>query len=151
MGFPNPLGLLDKGVDIIRTAADRLIPDKGKRDEFKQQLALIAASTDADLAKHAATFESDVAKSQGAINLEEAKHKSLFVAGWRPFIGWVCGSSLAWHFVLYDILNWFVALFRASWMPPTMSGEDSLMMLITSMLGIGAMRSFEKSRGVNHK
>jgi hypothetical protein len=77
---------------------------------------------------------------QAQINEQEAKHRTIFVAGWRPFIGWVCGFALAYNFVLRDLLVWFVGVESA---PPALQMEH-LMTVLIGMLGLGGMRTFEK-------
>ena len=77
---------------------------------------------------------------QAQINEQEAKHRTIFVAGWRPFIGWVCGFALAYNFVLRDLLVWYVGVESA---PPALQLEH-LMTVLIGMLGLGGMRTFEK-------
>lgn len=77
---------------------------------------------------------------QAEINKMEAQHRTVFVAGWRPFIGWVCGFALAYNFVLRDLLIW---LFGPEGVPPALQMEH-LMTVLLGMLGLGGMRTFEK-------
>jgi hypothetical protein len=77
---------------------------------------------------------------QGEINKIEAQHRTIFVAGWRPFIGWVCGFALAYNFVLRDLLIWFLG---PEQVPPALQMEH-LMTVLVGMLGLGGMRTFEK-------
>lgn len=77
---------------------------------------------------------------QAEINKMEAQHRTVFVAGWRPFIGWVCGFALAYNFVLRDLLIWF---FGPETAPPALQMEH-LMTVLVGMLGLGGMRTFEK-------
>jgi hypothetical protein len=77
---------------------------------------------------------------QAEINKMEAQHRTVFVAGWRPFIGWVCGFALAYNFVLRDLLIWWVGPDTA---PPALQMEH-LMTVLVGMLGLGGMRTFEK-------
>jgi len=77
---------------------------------------------------------------QAEINKMEAQHRTVFVAGWRPFIGWVCGFALAYNFVLRDLLIWF---FGPEGVPPALQMEH-LMTVLLGMLGLGGMRTFEK-------
>ena len=77
------------------------------------------------------------------INKVEAAHKSLFVAGWRPFIGWVCGSGLAYNVLINPIAStWF-----------EMPAVDPAMLypVLMGMLGMGGLRTFEKTRGVSRE
>lgn len=77
---------------------------------------------------------------QGEINKIEAQHRTIFVAGWRPFIGWVCGFALAYNFVLRDLLVWW---FGPETAPPALQMEHLITVLV-GMLGLGGMRTFEK-------
>ena len=77
---------------------------------------------------------------QSEINKMEAQHRTIFVAGWRPFIGWVCGVALAYNFVLRDMLVWYMGAETA---PPALQMEH-LMTVLIGMLGLGGMRTFEK-------
>ena len=77
---------------------------------------------------------------QSEINKVEAQHRTIFVAGWRPFIGWVCGVALAYNFVLRDLLIWFLGQEQV---PPALQMEH-LMTVLVGMLGLGGMRTFEK-------
>lgn len=87
------------------------------------------------------------AKLQTEINKVEAGHRTIFVAGWRPYIGWVCGTALGWHFIVYDIVNWICATWYPHVAPPELASTESLMVLVTSLLGLGGMRTFEKYNG----
>jgi hypothetical protein len=84
---------------------------------------------------------------QVEVNKVEAANASVFVAGWRPFAGWVCGAGLAYTFILRPLLPWFVNLFGAT-VPelPAIDG-DALMTLLLGMLGLGGLRSFDKVKG----
>ena len=77
---------------------------------------------------------------QGEINKIEAQHRTIFVAGWRPFIGWVCGFALAYNFVLRVLFIWWVGPETA---PPALQMEHLITVLV-GMLGLGGMRTFEK-------
>lgn len=100
-------------------------------------------------------FTSDAEKLDRQIAMErlvqrsseiQAQHRSLFVAGWRPFIGWVCGFALAWHFIGYDLMSWVAVSFEIA-SPPQLLGTDSLISIVLSLLGLGGLRSFEKAIG----
>ncbi len=81
------------------------------------------------------------------INKVEAAHSSLFVAGWRPFIGWVCGCGFAFTFIVKPyVFPWFYADFPSLALIPEMDG--SLMELTMGMLGIAGLRSWEKNKGL---
>lgn len=84
---------------------------------------------------------------QTELNKIEASHRSVFVAGWRPFIGWVCGLALLYNFVLRDMLAWLILNtgLQAS-LPPDLAMEE-LMTVLLGMLGLGAFRTAEKMAG----
>lgn len=123
-------------IPALGTLVDRLIPDRAAAERAKADMeaALIKASNEAALA-------------QVEVNKIEAGHGSVFVAGWRPFIGWVCGAALAWAFIVGPVLSWSLAVLgiRES-LPPIMT--DNLFELVLAMLGLGGLRTFEKMRGV---
>jgi len=84
---------------------------------------------------------------QAEINRVEAAHKSVFVAGWRPFIGWVCGIALFYNFVLRDVLLWLAALTGAQNLAPPALQLDVLTTILYALLGLGGLRTFEKIQG----
>jgi hypothetical protein len=92
--------------------------------------------------------------AQIGVNNTEAQHASVFVAGWRPAIGWVGAAAMAYQFLLYPILTWVWALAQANGylpagtQPPPVLDADQLWVILSGILGIAGMRSFEKSRGV---
>lgn len=88
--------------------------------------------------------------AQIAVNAQEAQHTSLFVAGWRPFIGWVCGFAFTWTFLLYPILQFVVLVLGVPLdlsLLPVMDLSE-MMPVLLGMLGLGAMRSYERRNGV---
>ena len=77
---------------------------------------------------------------QTRINEIEAQHRTVFVAGWRPFIGWVCGVALAYNFVIRDLFIWAI---KPETIPPALQMEH-LMTVLLGMLGLGGLRTYEK-------
>lgn len=92
--------------------------------------------------------------AQIGVNNTEAQHASVFVAGWRPAIGWIGAAAMAYQFLLYPMLTWVWALAQANGylpagtQPPPVLDADQLWVILSGILGIAGMRSFEKSRGV---
>ena len=82
----------------------------------------------------------EIIELQTKINEIEAGHRTVFVAGWRPFIGWVCGVALAHNFVIRDLFIWITKTTDA---PPALQMEH-LMTVLLGMLGLGGLRTFEK-------
>ena len=91
-----------------------------------------------------------IAQQLGLVELEinkiEAAHKTVFVAGWRPFIGWVCGLALFYNFIARDLMVWALAFTTAD-MPPPPLHRDVLTTILYALLGLGGMRTFEKLHG----
>jgi hypothetical protein len=92
-----------------------------------------------------------IAQQPGLLQLEinkiEAAHKTVFVAGWRPFIGWVCGLALFYNFIARDLMVWALALTTADTPPPPLLHLDVLKTILYALLGLGGMRTFEKLQG----
>jgi len=111
----------------------------------------ISAEKKAELEQKAMELEFGMMKAQTDINLEEAKNPNLFVSGWRPFIGWMCGVSLWWQFMGNSIFEWIVKLLGKDIKPPVLNTEG-LITILLALLGLGTMRMVEKVRGVqqNH-
>ncbi|WP_281301145.1 MULTISPECIES: 3TM-type holin [unclassified Iodidimonas] len=131
MPLPLITGLADKLFGIV----DSLVTDK-------DQAALLKHELDMTLSK--------LNLAQMAVNAEEAKHGSLFVAGWRPFIGWVCGAALAWEFIGAPVGQWALtaAGLELTYALPQVASGD-LMELVLAMLGLAGLRSYEKRAGVS--
>lgn len=129
-------------LDIGNTLIQRLFPDPAQAAEAK--LKLIELQQNGELATLAA--DTDLAKGQLTVNVEEAKSASLFVAGWRPFVGWVCGTGFAIQ-VLGPLLTWITALFgHKTDFPPL---DFSVMgPTLATLLGVAGMRTYEKFKGV---
>lgn len=109
-----------------------------------------AARERAALDMQAELLKAAVAETQGQleVNKAEASNPSIFVSGWRPFIGWVGGISLAYNFILYPILSWILVIIDV--ITPLPKPElDTIMALVTALLGISASRSFDKWKGTS--
>ncbi len=124
--------MIDKFFKPISDLIGRAIPDKNKRMELE-------ASIKAQMI--------DLQKAQADINLEQAKHPSIFVSGSRPAILWICALGLAWQFFLAPLMNWAVVISGSSIQPPVINTEG-LMTLTLSLLGLGGLRTAEKWKGV---
>lgn len=86
--------------------------------------------------------------AQNAVNAAEAASPKLFIAGWRPFIGWVCGAGLSFQFIVGPLVTWIAALAKHAVAFPQLD-MGTLLTLLLGMLGLGGMRTFEKVSGVN--
>ncbi|WP_300456606.1 3TM-type holin [Desulfobacula sp.] len=137
-------GLLNIDLGNVIKTGGNLLDDLFTSDEERGELALQEKA-----------MANDLVKGQMEVNKAEAGHKSIFVAGWRPAVGWIGAVSLAYQFILYPLLLWFWSFGQAKkWIPitlnpPPMLDTGALLMVVTGMLGIGGMRSFDKVKGVN--
>lgn len=120
---------LSAGLDLVNTAINKIWPDKTEQE--KQQLAAAVM----------------IVQGQLDINKVEAANPSIFVSGWRPAIGWVCGSACAWNWIGLPIAK--LALDVAGH-PIELSPADmsEMMPILLGMLGLGGLRTVEKVKGV---
>lgn len=84
---------------------------------------------------------------QAELNKIEAGHRSVFVAGWRPFIGWVCGVALAYSFILRDLMAWIIINTGSTASVPPELAMEHLLTILLGMLGLGGLRTVEKMNG----
>ena len=94
-----------------------------------------------------ARIEQQAAALQTAINRTEARHRSVFVAGWRPFIGWVCGMALFWHFVVLPCLHFILASLAIEALSMPQFDMSELNTILFGLLGLGTLRTAEKAAG----
>ena len=85
--------------------------------------------------------------AQIEVNKAEASHKSMFVTGWKPVVGWVCAFALAYHFILQPIMVFAISIYGVSITLPEFD-MGSLMTILMGMLGLGGLRTFEKVKQV---
>ena len=120
--------LIDTVASIFKDYQDKKIT----KEELKFKLETFEAQN-----------EQDLRLAQIALNGEEAKHSSMFVAGWRPFLGWVCGLGFAMNFLIAPI-----GTFIANWMGYSIvfpqADVATMMPVLLGMLGLGGMRTYEK-------
>tara|TARA_B110000902_G_C14191719_1_gene544437 strand:+ start:840 stop:1241 length:402 start_codon:yes stop_codon:yes gene_type:complete len=115
---------------------DKFIEDKDVKNKLAHEVATMSE-------RHA----QELAKGQMEINKTEAAHKSLFVAGWRPAVGWTCCLGMASNFLLIPMANFALALAESEVVVPLLNTGE-MMPVLMGMLGLGAMRTYEKKQGV---
>jgi hypothetical protein len=126
--------------DFAGKVIDKIFPSKDEADKAK--LAMFQMQQQGELQKEQNDF--NLALEQIKTNAVEAASASKFVAGWRPFIGWTCGFSLAYNYILFPFYSYTAKLISVS--APAMPALDSgeLISLLMALLGLGAMRTYEK-------
>lgn len=130
----NPL-VLAPVLDIGKTLIERWFPDPEK-----------ARQAEAEFLRLAMEGELKQAVAQLEINAREAQHPSVWVAGWRPFFGWAGGAGFVYATILQPLLSWAASV--KGYPPPPALNLDLLWVVVTGMLGIGGLRTFEKAKGV---
>jgi hypothetical protein len=118
---------------------DKFIEDKDQKNALAHQIATMSE-------RHA----QELAKGQLEVNKAEAASNSLFVAGWRPAVGWVCVLGMASNFVLIPMVNFILALAESTVTVPLID-TSTMMPVLLGMLGLGAMRSAEKIKKVSRE
>jgi len=131
------LDLLGKLVDPVSNILDKVVEDKDQKARLAHEIATMAE-------RHA----QELAKGQIEINKEEAKSRNIFIAGWRPFVGWTCGLALFWHFLGLPVTLFVTGWFNLQHPPLPEFDMQSLMTVLLGMLGLGGMRTFEKFKGI---
>jgi len=117
---------------------DKFIPDQDTKIKLAHEIATMSE-------RHA----HELAKSQLEVNKVEAASRSTFVAGWRPFVGWTCGVALAYHFVLQPLILFGVTVAGVQMSPLPAFDMDTLLTVLLGMLGLGGLRTLEKTKGVS--
>ena len=112
----------------VSAILDKVIPDKDLREKLSHEIATMADKQ---------------MSAQIEVNKVEAAHKSIFIAGWRPACGWVCISALAYSTIISPILG--------IWFTVPVVDTSLLTTVLMGMLGLGAMRTFEKTKGVSRE
>ena len=125
------LGIADSVIGVAGKVLDKFVEDKDLKTKLEAELKQQVISLDL---------------AQAQANVERAKHSSVFVAGARPAIMWICAFALGWQYIGHPIVEWGVT----SWAPGTpipKINSEGLMTLTLSLLGLGGMRTAEKWKG----
>jgi hypothetical protein len=129
--------MIDKLIGPVTGLLDKFIPDADTKAKLAHEVATMAE-------EHA----QELAKGQMEINAVEAANSNVFVSGWRPFIGWTCGLGMFGNFITIPFSNFVLALFEVDIVIPLVPLE-TMMPVLMGMLGLGAMRTYEKKSGVS--
>jgi hypothetical protein len=126
------MNVIEKLIDPVATILDKFVADKDLKQKLEHEL-----KTELHKANMA----------QIEVNKIEAGHRSIFVAGWRPFLGWCLSFAMAYHFILQPIAIFSISVAGLSYDLPQFD-MSSLMTVLLGMLGLGGMRTYEKSKGL---
>lgn len=124
---------------LLKSIIDRVWPDKSEQEKLELELAMKEA-----------TGEIELLGKQIEVNIEEAKHSSVFIAGWRPCLGWICAIAFLYHTVLLPLLLFITGLFGVI-IPVPAFDMSSLLYVLGGILGLGGFRTYEKIKGVDRK
>jgi len=131
--------MLDKLIGPISTLLDKVIPDADERSRLAHEIATLA-----ERQSH------EIAKAQIEVNKAEASNHSMFVSGWRPAVGWVCCAGLATNYLLVPVCNFVLTLTESPITVPPLDLSE-MMPVLLGMLGLGGLRTYEKTKDVARK
>ena len=126
------MALTDSVVGIAGKVLDKFIEDKDLKAKLQHEM---------DMQLHNANL------AQIDVNKAEAASGSIFKGGWRPFVGWVCGVAMLYHFLLQPIIVFTLSAAGITFDLPEFD-MGSLMTILMGLLGLGGLRSFEKHKGI---
>ncbi len=129
--------MIDKLIGPVTGLLDKFIPDADTKAKLAHEIATMSQK-----------YAQEIAKGQMAINLAESKHKSLFVSGWRPALGWVAVLGMFGNYITIPFTNFAMALLEIDITIPLIPLE-TMMPIVMGMLGLGGLRTFEKHKGVH--
>lgn len=128
--------VLEMLIGPIANLLDKFVPDAGEKARLAHEIATLA-----ERQAH------EIAKAQIAVNNTEATHKSLFVAGWRPATGWICSIGLGFNYLIVPLGNFYLAVSGNAIVIPSLN-LDQMLPVLMGMLGLGAYRTYEKTKKV---
>ena len=129
--------MIEKLIGPVTGLLDKFIEDKDQKNALAHEIATMSQK-----------YAQEIAKGQLEVNKVEAAHKSLFVAGWRPAVGWVCVLGMFGNFITIPFSNFVLALLGINIVIPLVPLE-TMMPVLMGMLGLGAMRTYEKKNAVH--
>lgn len=130
----NPISSI---TDAISKVLDRVLPNKEQNDAAKAQLLQIEVQ---------GQIQEVLAQIQ--VNAVEAQSQSTFVSGWRPYVGWICGTALAYATMIQPLITLIVRLWKPNFEPLVIDNSQTLTVLM-GLLGLGVMRSIDKNYGTD--
>ena len=129
--------MIDLLVGPVSSLLEKVVPDKNQAAKLAHEIATMSE-------RH----HQELMKAQLEVNKVEAAHSSIFISGWRPACGWVCVLGMAGNFMVIPFTNFVLALLSIDVTVPLIP-LDTMLPVLMGMLGLGAMRTYEKKSGVN--
>jgi len=139
----NFIKALFSGGDVVKSVGDTLdnLFTSGE-ERMEADLEMVKAERGFNLEENKLIAQQNIAQME--VNKADANSGKFFQAGWRPAIGWVGALALAYQFIIHPLLSWFLVIFSFDVEPPPLIDANALYTIITGMLGIAGMRSFDK-------
>ena len=131
--------MIDKLIGPISALLDKIIPDADERSRLAHEIATLA-----ERQAH------EIAKAQIEVNREEATSHSIFVSGWRPAVGWITAIGLATNYLLVPVWNFLLSINESPITVPPLDLSE-MMPVLLGMLGLGGLRTYEKTKNVARK
>jgi hypothetical protein len=122
--------MIDKLIQPVGDILDKFVADKDLKIKLSHELEKEIISLN---------------KAQLEVNKVEAQHNNIFVSGWRPFIGWCCGLSLAYHFILEPVIQYILIVNNIQYDTPEFDFSQ-LSTIVMAMLGMSTLRTYEKTK-----
>jgi len=122
--------MIDKLIQPVGDILDKFIADKDLKIKLSHELEKEIISLN---------------KAQLEVNKVEAKHSNIFVSGWRPAIGWICGFSIGYHFILEPIIQYILIVNAIQFETPEFDFSQ-LSTIVMAMLGMSTLRTYEKTK-----
>ena len=141
------MNILELIAGPILKIIDKVVPDP--QAKAAMQLKMLELNQAGEFKQ--LEVDMQTALAQIAVNQEEAKSPGIFKGGWRPFAGWVGGIALAYQTLLRPLLPWIMTVLGLNVPPLPVVDTQDLMVILTGMLGLGGMRTYERWKGVEVK
>jgi hypothetical protein len=132
-------------LDVGKMAINRIWPDPLQQAQEERKLLELAETGDLKRME----MEVNLLLAQIKVNEESAKHPSVFVSGARPAAIWAGVFSMSWAGIFHPLLTWIWAFSNMEGSPPPLIESSALTAIVTGLLGVGGMRSYDKTKGVS--
>lgn len=131
--------MIEQLIGPVTGLLDKFVEDKDQKARLAHEIATLAERQAHELAQ-----------AQLAVNKVEASHTSMFVSGWRPAVGWVCCLGLGCNFLFIPVANFILTITESPITVPALDLSE-MMPVLLGMLGLGGLRTYEKTKNVARK